>query len=150
MDTLTVQECQAIIDGVTEWGSINVTKKKGGDLQFKQSNVTVWGNQHQNILHEFVLKYDVGDFCTLHIDSPWEKIHPTHIAYAVWITPLNDAYEGGELYFDGQLIPQNIGVPIKYLRTVPHEVKPVTSGTRYSLVSWLFKKEPPNWRFTDK
>jgi len=138
MDSLTPQECQAIIDSISSWEPLHVTKKLGGELKFKQAPIIQWGNKYPYILHELVLRYDVGDYCTLHIDSKWRNINPRLSAYAVWITPLNDDYEGGELYFDGKLVEQVVGVPNKYKRTIPHEITPVTQGTRYSLVSWLF------------
>ena len=84
------------------------------------------------------MKYEVDDFCTEHVDHSWAYINSNYHAHAVWITPLNDDYEGGELYFDGELIEQVIGVPIKRLKDIPHEITRVTSGIRYSSVSWVF------------
>jgi len=139
-DILTKEECQAIIDQDHDWKSVDVTKKLGGVLKFQSSEVDVWKDQYPSILHELVLKYEIDDFCSEHIDSPWNMIHPNYHAHAVWITPLNDDYEGGELYFDGKLIKQEVGVPVKYLRTIPHEITKITKGTRYSLVAWLFKR----------
>jgi len=140
MDILTKEECQAIIDNIDEWEEVAVTKIKGGRLEFKQAPVDYWKEQYPLMLHELVLKYDVGDYCSEHRDSSWTKISPDYVAYEVWITPLNDDYEGGDLYFAGELIEQVVGVPIKYRKYILHEITPVTSGTRYSLVSWLFIK----------
>ena len=140
MDILTKAECQAIIDNIDEWEEVAITKSDGSRLEFKQAPVDCWKEQYPYMLHELVLKYDVGDYCSEHKDNAWAMINPNYHAYAVWITPLNDDYEGGELYFDGELIEQVVGIPIKYLRTIPHEVKKVTSGTRHSLVSWIFHK----------
>ena len=54
-----------------------------------------------------------------------------------------DSYKGGDLVFnDGSLIklPQNLkaqGVLIAFPSFMVHEVRPVTKGTRYSLVGWV-------------
>lgn len=140
MESLTREECQQIIDSVTEWKDLHIKKWSGGELHFQTADYKYWGNENSQILYECVNKYSVGDFATEHTDSNWQMIAPGFIAAAVWITPLNDDYEGGELYFNGELVEQVVGVPIKYPRTIPHEIKEVTQGTRYSLVSWVFTK----------
>ena len=54
---------------------------------------------------------------------------------------LNDNYEGGELIlFDNKQIELKAGdlliFPSNFM--YPHEVKPVTKGTRYSYISWVY------------
>ena len=54
---------------------------------------------------------------------------------------LNDDYEGGELVmWDNKIIPLEQGdlliFPSNFL--YPHKVEPVTKGTRYSYVSWVW------------
>lgn len=142
MSVLTTEECQAIIDDNHTWESIDVTKKDGSRLHFNQSKRVVWGEQDPTILLEFVLKYEPGHFATLHTDSFWRWAKNGYAAYESWITPLNGGYEGGNLILDGDVIEQVIGVPIKFPILTPHEITEVTSGTRYSLVSWLFQPEP--------
>lgn len=141
MDVLTQEQCDAIINQSHDWETVSVVKQKGGTLNFKTADIVVRREKYFNVLKECVMKYDVGDYCTEHTDNAWYMINPNYEAHAVWITPLNDDYEGGELYFDGQLVEQQIGVPVKHLRTTPHEVKPITQGTRYALVSWFFKEK---------
>lgn len=143
MDVLTKEECQAIIDADHDWESIDLTRKSGSHLKFNTADYTVWQKQYPNILKECVIRYEVGDYCSKHIDSTWKNINPGFHAHVVWITPLNDGYEGGELYVDGELVEQEVGVPLKYLRKIPHEITEVTKGTRYSLVSWLFIPNKP-------
>lgn len=140
---LTRDECQAIIDSDHDWAVLNVTKKRGGTGQCKQAPISFWNNYYPNILHECLMKYDVGDFFTTHTDASWHRIAPNHFAHTVWITPLNDDYEGGDLYFDNELVPQDVGIPIKRPRKMLHEITPVTTGTRYSLVAWEFIKFIP-------
>ena len=52
---------------------------------------------------------------------------------------LNDDYEGGEFEFlnDKNLIKQKTGTIIVFPSYIVHKVKPVTKGTRYSLVVWF-------------
>lgn len=138
MEQLSAEECQAIIDYAHIWNVVDLTKRDGSKIKFKQADFAMWSNQYPHILKECVMKYDVGDFCSEHKDNPWAMINPNYHARAVWITPLNTGYEGGDLYFDGKLIEQVVGIPIKQMRTTPHEITEVTSGIRYSLVSWYF------------
>jgi PKHD-type hydroxylase len=53
-------------------------------------------------------------------------------------------YEGGELAFqfseEQELLPKEQGKLIAFPSYVLHEVKPVTKGTRYSLVAWITGK----------
>jgi len=53
-------------------------------------------------------------------------------------------YEGGELALqfsrDVNLMPKDLGKMIVFPSYVLHEVRPVTKGTRYSLVAWITGK----------
>ena len=151
MDKLTPEECQAIIDADHTWEVVDFTRRPGGALKFQQAEVDVWKGTYPLMLHECVMKYEVGDFCEEHADSPWRTIDPDHHAVSTWITPLNDGYEGGKLYIGGVLTEQVIGVPIKFSRKTLHEITEITNGTRYSQVSWEFvENEPGSWFDTNK
>ncbi len=55
---------------------------------------------------------------------------------------LNDDYEGGEielapLPIDTSLYSLKAGEALLFPSWLPHRVRPVTSGTRYSLVAWM-------------
>ena len=54
---------------------------------------------------------------------------------------LNDGYEGGELaFFDGELkykLKKGDMMIFPSSFTYPHQVLPVISGTRYSIITWL-------------
>jgi predicted 2-oxoglutarate/Fe(II)-dependent dioxygenase YbiX len=102
--------------------------------------VSVLAEKHPEILKEVITKYEVGDFCSLHRDNSWRFEREGFRAYAVWITPLNDDYEGGDLYFNHELVEQVVGQTIKNDRRIRHEITEVTKGTRHSLVSWVFRK----------
>jgi len=53
-------------------------------------------------------------------------------------------YQGGEFYVygdnDGTKLPSNQGTLILFPSYVLHEIKPVTKGERYSLVTWITGK----------
>jgi predicted 2-oxoglutarate/Fe(II)-dependent dioxygenase YbiX len=83
-----------------------------------------------------LLKYEVGGFYTQHIDS--FKDVPRAVSCSFM---LNDDYEGGEFaFFDRELVYKLkkgscIMFPSNFM--YPHEIMPVTSGTRYSIVTWF-------------
>lgn len=149
-DILTLDECQTLIDSVDEWEAINLERHIGGEYQdverggvihFKQCFVDFWKEQYTGMRVELLTKYDVGDYCGLHFDSNWWSREKPWVAHTTWITPLNNDFEGGDLFVQGVKYEQEVGVPIKFPRLWEHEITEVTSGTRYSLVSWLFQKE---------
>jgi predicted 2-oxoglutarate/Fe(II)-dependent dioxygenase YbiX len=83
-----------------------------------------------------LLRYDVGDYYRQHVDHFEE--HARSVSCSIC---LNDEYDGGEFaFFDSEVLYKlNKGdvlvFPSNHL--FPHEIKPVTKGTRYSIVSWL-------------
>tara|TARA_R100001126_G_C4769871_1_gene121892 strand:- start:141 stop:626 length:486 start_codon:yes stop_codon:yes gene_type:complete len=87
-----------------------------------------------------LLKYEVGHFYLAHVDS----FHTVNRQVS-FIINLNDNYEGGNIIFkhptgrytkkiyelkagDLLIFPSNF--------MYPHEVRTITKGTRYSIVSW--------------
>ena len=52
---------------------------------------------------------------------------------------LNEDYEGGEFEFfqDINLIKEKMGTVIVFPSYMVHKVRPITKGTRYSLVAWF-------------
>jgi len=83
-----------------------------------------------------LLKYETGGFYTQHTDSFTDS--PRAISCSLI---LNDDYEGGEFaFFDQELVYKLkkgsvIVFPSNHL--YPHEIMPVTSGTRYSIITWF-------------
>ena len=83
-----------------------------------------------------LLKYKVGGFYNTHTDS--FKDSPRAVSCSFM---LNDDYEGGEFaFFDRELVYKLkkgscIMFPSNFM--YPHEIMPVTSGTRYSIVTWF-------------
>jgi predicted 2-oxoglutarate/Fe(II)-dependent dioxygenase YbiX len=83
-----------------------------------------------------LLRYKENQFYTQHTDS--FKAVPRAISCSF---ALNDGYEGGEFsFFDRELTYKLkkgscIMFPSNFM--YPHEIMPVTSGTRYSIVTWF-------------
>tara|TARA_B100000519_G_scaffold21826_1_gene15516 strand:+ start:193 stop:756 length:564 start_codon:yes stop_codon:yes gene_type:complete len=83
-----------------------------------------------------LLKYNTGDYVREHVDT-WSGENRTLSCSMI----LNDDYEGGELaFFDGKykLNPKKGDIVIfPSSFTYPHQVLPVTSGTRYAVITWI-------------
>jgi predicted 2-oxoglutarate/Fe(II)-dependent dioxygenase YbiX len=83
-----------------------------------------------------LLKYDVGNFYVIHTDSFKDRPRAVSCSFA-----LNDGYEGGEFaFFNRELVYKlkkgdALMFPSNFM--YPHEIMPVTSGTRYSIVTWF-------------
>lgn len=83
-----------------------------------------------------LLRYEEGQFYSQHTDS--FKKHPRAVSCSF---ALNDNYEGGEFaFFDRELIynlkkGSVIMFPSNFM--YPHEIMPVTKGTRYSIITWF-------------
>tara|TARA_R100000900_G_scaffold27948_1_gene21988 strand:+ start:3719 stop:4312 length:594 start_codon:yes stop_codon:yes gene_type:complete len=86
-----------------------------------------------------VLKYEKGGKYNFHVDHG--TLVPRTISCIYFV---NDDYEGGELCFKLQGTEKEIIIEKKAGRIImwpsnflyPHAVKPVTKGTRYSVVAW--------------
>lgn len=83
-----------------------------------------------------LLKYEVGNFYKTHTDS--FKVRPRAVSCSF---ALNEDYEGGEFaFFDREITYKLkkgscIMFPSNFM--YPHEIMPVTSGTRYSIITWF-------------
>jgi hypothetical protein len=83
-----------------------------------------------------LLKYEVGNFYKTHTDS--FKARPRAVSCSFI---LNDDYEGGEFAFFNREVVYKlkkgscIMFPSNFM--YPHEIMPVTSGTRYSIITWF-------------
>tara|TARA_B100000029_G_scaffold300473_1_gene293419 strand:+ start:1103 stop:1690 length:588 start_codon:yes stop_codon:yes gene_type:complete len=87
-----------------------------------------------------VNKYEKGGYMSLHCDN----IHHSHgqqygYPQASVLLFLNDDFEGGEFIVSELRLNINKGDAIIFPSNFmfPHEVKEVTKGTRWSIVSWL-------------
>ena len=87
-------------------------------------------------------RYSTGGFMKKHIDnihhSHGQKYGYPHLTSLIF---LNDDYEGGDFILcDGKFVaPKQQGSAVVFPSNFmyPHEVKEVTSGNRYSIMTWL-------------
>jgi predicted 2-oxoglutarate/Fe(II)-dependent dioxygenase YbiX len=83
-----------------------------------------------------LLRYEVGQHYIQHTDSFKAMPRAVSCSFA-----LNDDFEGGEFaFFDRELVYKLkkgscIMFPSNFM--YPHEVMPVTGGTRYSIITWF-------------
>jgi predicted 2-oxoglutarate/Fe(II)-dependent dioxygenase YbiX len=90
------------------------------------------------------IKYDQFSQMDLHCDnihSIFAQDEHKGVPILSVICLLNDDYEGGELvFFEDKILTPSQGdviiFPSNFL--FPHEVKPITKGIRYSVVSWSY------------
>ena len=82
-----------------------------------------------------LLRYNDGQFYIQHTDSFLKNPRSVSCSFA-----LNDDYEGGEFAFwnrEKKVVLKKGSVlmfPSNFM--YPHEVLPVTKGTRYSIITW--------------
>lgn len=83
-----------------------------------------------------LLRYREGEFYKQHVDSFKDRPRSISCSFS-----LNDDYEGGEFaFFDREIkIKANKGDAIMFPSNFmyPHEILTVTSGIRYSIITWF-------------
>jgi predicted 2-oxoglutarate/Fe(II)-dependent dioxygenase YbiX len=83
-----------------------------------------------------LLRYKEGQFYTQHTDSFKNRPRAISCSFA-----LNDNYEGGEFaFFDRELkykLKKGSCIMFPSNFMYPHEIMTVTSGTRYSIITWF-------------
>jgi len=83
-----------------------------------------------------LLKYEIGGFYTQHTDSVLTNPRTVYCSFI-----LNDDFEGGEFaFFDRELnykLKKGSCIMFPSNFMYPHEVLPVTKGTRYSIITWF-------------
>jgi hypothetical protein len=83
-----------------------------------------------------LLRYNEGQFYKKHTDHFAQAPRTVSCSFA-----LNDDYEGGAWSFWGgkMIVRPNIGSLLMFPSTFlyPHEIIPVTKGTRYSIITWF-------------
>jgi len=83
-----------------------------------------------------LLEYETGCYYTQHTDH--FSTHPRTISCSL---NLNDDYTGGEFTFFDGTVSYTLGkgdvimFPSNFM--YPHEIKSVSSGTRYSIITWF-------------
>lgn len=83
-----------------------------------------------------LLRYEEGDFYGEHTDHYFE--HPRTVSCSI---SLNDDFAGGEFGFFGKELivkaPKGAAVMFPSNFLYPHEILPITQGTRYSIITWF-------------
>lgn len=83
-----------------------------------------------------LLRYKEGRFYVEHTDSFKERPRAVSCSFA-----LNDDYEGGEWgFFNRDIVmkvPKGSAILFPSNFMYPHEIMPVTKGTRYSIITWF-------------
>ncbi len=83
-----------------------------------------------------LLRYKESQFYAQHTDSFKERPRAVSCSFA-----LNDNYEGGEWgFFDRETVikaPKGSAILFPSNFMYPHEIMPVTKGTRYSVITWF-------------
>jgi len=83
-----------------------------------------------------LLRYKEGQFYVQHTDSFKARPRAVSCSFA-----LNDDFEGGEWgFFDREMVikaPKGSAVLFPSNFMYPHEIMPVTKGTRYSVITWF-------------
>ena len=89
-------------------------------------------------------RYEEGQYYTKHIDMGAGHMGNRKLGITVQLSSPDD-YEGGDLICDNNgrdfIAPRELGSVTVFPSFMPHEVTPVTKGTRYSLVVWASGKQ---------
>jgi predicted 2-oxoglutarate/Fe(II)-dependent dioxygenase YbiX len=83
-----------------------------------------------------LLKYETGGFYIQHLDDSTDSTRRISMTLL-----LNEEYEGGEFQFFGDYkVTGKTGSAIVFPSNFcyPHEILPIKSGTRYSIITWMF------------
>lgn len=82
-------------------------------------------------------RYEVGEYYGPHFDIGPGKLTERKLSLTVQLSPPAD-YTGGELIIYPEFVaPREQGTMTVFPSFMCHDVRPVTAGVRYSLVSWL-------------
>jgi len=142
----SVRNVLSVLTSNPETLNQNFEKRKRLDNEFLECMSKVI--QKYRDKHEFVniiqdsgyifLKYDVGNFYKQHVDH--FKNEPRSVSCSIALNDI-DEYDGGEFaFFDKELkykIKKGSVILFPSNFMFPHEIVPVTKGTRYAIVTWF-------------
>ena len=86
------------------------------------------------------IRYTDGEFFDWHLDMSPNGSMRRKLSFSIQLTP-DAEYDGGDLEFFPEVrLPsaRKVGSVIVFPPFVPHRVTPVSRGTRYALVGWLY------------
>ena len=115
-------------------------------LEFLKEEKMDWYNSWNGFSFPKFMEYNEGTLMTTHCDHIFTLFEPNlgrqrGVPIISLITALNDEYSGGEIimcerYKYKLKAGETLIFPSNFL--YPHEIKEITKGTRYSMVSWVF------------
>ena len=83
-----------------------------------------------------ILKYLPSDFFAKHVDNNIHSEFNRDFMFNLNMR-LNDDYIGGDFYLDDTKLKKPIGTLYHYSSDTPHEVTPMVSGIRYSVLFYI-------------
>ena len=104
----------------------------------REINDTVYGFVVSQFKEGFQFtRYEVGEYYGPHFDIGPGKLTERKLSLTVQLSPPGE-YTGGELVIYPEFVaPKEQGTMTVFPSFMCHNVNPVTTGVRYSLVSWL-------------
>ena len=168
---ISKEECGSILDkcinelklseGTIGCGTVDIKVRKSSvaflnDLGFLNNrleniltkSVKVNGYSVSGLQQFQFTQYNIGEFYSWHRDTGASDVMASRFYSTV--IQLNDEYTEGELQLniDGNEITLEPGLGTLYMfpSYTLHQVKPITSGVRYSLVNWIKLVENKNER----
>ena len=129
------------------WGNVstkNQLNKFVDDTAFKyvQELKMPWFDKYQGYSHVRFNKYSENKRMALHADHIHSMFDGERKGIPILsvLGVLNDDYEGGEFVLIDEKINLSKGDIIVFPSNFmyPHKVEPVTKGTRYSYISWIW------------
>lgn len=139
----TIRNCSQLFLSSPDTISKDFAIRKKIDVEIHQSLLNSV-NQYRKIFPHFnatidtgydLLRYNQGQFYIQHTDSFAEQQRSVSCSVC-----LNDDYEGGEFAFFNRELKFSLkkGSVIMFPSNFmyPHEIMPVTKGTRYSIITW--------------
>jgi predicted 2-oxoglutarate/Fe(II)-dependent dioxygenase YbiX len=140
----TIRSAMTILMSTDSTIAVNTEVRKDLDKQVYQAAsfaMAKYNSRFSNVSIEEdsgyeLLRYETGQFYTEHTDA--FKYRPRAVSCSF---SLNEDYEGGEFaFFNNQFrikIPKGSALMFPSNFMYPHQILPVTKGTRYSIVTWF-------------
>jgi PKHD-type hydroxylase len=167
-DAFSADDCKLILDTMVNVklepalvrGQTEPTKDRQSNVTFIAYDPEVWIfqklGQVVSTINPQTFKFDLNPWFdegfqfTQYPEGGYYNWHtdigdgPTEYRKLSVVLQLNDDYEGGELeYFPARFgVPKQRGLVTLFPAYMPHRVRPVTKGTRYSLVTWVSGPTP--------
>ncbi|MGX9294594.1 2OG-Fe(II) oxygenase [Tsukamurella paurometabola] len=146
-------------------GATSLSAQTAPDLAREMTRLVRWADErhfHTGVTELAELKaltYDEGDFMRRHTDNSYEGIilpgmdEPVGrvpFATQLYLSEPGVDYEGGELVIGRKVLQPGIGDVVVLRGDVPHEVRPITSGTRIAVKALVQVATYLRWEWTPR